>query len=336
MNNKKPTLVFFGMDSLFSGVLLRALCRAELTPALVINGVSQPRTRRSPIVRYFPVKPRGHEAVKSYLGLKRPHRLAANISSEANLIETAQQYRIDAVLTSDTNALRVRARLNALAPDLFVIGGFPSLLGPQVLQMAKRGGLNVHPGKLPQERGPAPLFWALKRGASSLSFAVHVLDEGEDTGDIISQGTYEFVPGTHGRDLLKLGALEAAPHLIRAVSNMWSGDIVRTPQPKVGVGRCPRPKYRDNLIDPSMSAEQVYNFVTGCAGVYPLFAECGGDRFFIQNASSYSMSDDLPCEFMLVGDRMLLRCYPGMVELTLKPDGGAVFSGEYIARDEEP
>ena len=323
------------MDSLFSTVLLKAICTAQLKPVLVIDGISHPPNRRSSIVTPYSVKPKGFEAIKYFFGLKKKHE-PSDISTEANLVQAAHEYGIDSLVSSDCNALRTRARLQSVEADIFVIAGFPQLLKPSVLSLVQKGGLNVHPGKLPEQRGPAPLFWALKNGDSALNYTIHVVDEGEDTGDVVSSGSFSFEPGTPGRNLLQQCGLEAAPHLVRAVRGLWDGDLVRTRQTRIKAGRCPRPKYRDNLIDASMTAEQVFSFVGGCAGAYPIFAECGGDRFFIKNAASYSIENSLPCEFMLTGDRLLLRCHPGVVELTLRPKGGAVFSGEYIEHKKEP
>lgn len=82
-----------------------------------------------------------------------------------------------------------------------------------------------------------------------------------------------------------------------------------------------------------MSAEAVYTFVAGCAGSYPVFVECGGDRFFVESAVSFDPSAALAFEYFLSGDRLILRCKPGVVELALKPEG-TLFTAEY--EEEEP
>jgi len=329
MQTHAPKIVFFGIDSLFSGILLQALVRSELKPLLVVDGIEHPQHRRSAIFRNYPCQIHGLTKIGRSLGLNRAHKPTDKSTSDANLVELAHAANIDALVVSDVDALRFRAKIQSLQPDFFVVAGFPSLLSSNVLALAGREGLNVHPGKLPSQRGPAPLFWALKSGASHIAYTVHILDDGEDTGDIVGEGDFELQPGLHGRDIHKQCALAASPHLVRSARALWAGDLVRTKQSRIGVARCPRPEYRDNLLDPTISAEQVYSFVCACIDAYPIFAECGGDRFFIKAAHGYSMDDDLPCEFMLSGDELLLRCQPGVVRLSLKPNGGAVFSSEY-------
>ncbi len=109
---------------------------------------------------------------------------------------------------------------------------------------------------------------------------------------------------------------------------MVAGDIVRIPQDENLKGRRPRPKFRDGLIETNKAAEQVYIFVAACAQRYSLFAECGGDRFFVKDALSYDPEGELSFGYVLSGDRLILGCKSGVVELLLKPEG-ALFAGEY-------
>ena len=104
---------------------------------------------------------------------------------------------------------------------------------------------------------------------------------------------------------------------------------MRLKQSRVGVRRRPRPTFRDARIDTQNTAEQVYIYVSGCAGAYPVFAEVGGDRFFIADALDYDLDADIPFEFVLSGDRLILRCSPGVVELVLRQGEGVIFSSEY-------
>ncbi|MCC7385728.1 MAG: hypothetical protein IT384_28015 [Deltaproteobacteria bacterium] len=324
-------IVFFGMDGTYSATLLSALAATEVCPTLVVIAAQQPPTSRSPLVRLETNRPRpGESGKRSAQRGEGETRFATSV----RLGELAHDLGIDALTTSDPDALRARAELNARAPEAFVVGGFPRLLSRQVLALPRRGGINVHPGRLPTERGPSPVFWALREGRTRLGFTVHMLDAGEDTGDIISGGEYAIEPGTDLQDVLRRCALSAAPQMVRAVRGLLAGDLVRIPQPRDVRARCPRPGFRDGRIDPSKPAEAVLTFVAGCARSHSLFVEIAGDRFFVAGVRSCDPRRVLPCEYILTGDRMLLRTNPGVVELELK-DGGVIFSAEYEEEEEE-
>jgi methionyl-tRNA formyltransferase len=314
------------MDGGYSTVVLSHLATTDIDVALVVHGLAQRPAH--PIAEVIP-------AVKPWykrLGQKKDSVLDTIVlpqgGKETDLSIAANRRGIDVIKTTDANTLKVRAKIAGVEADAFVVAGFPHLLSKELLGLAKRGGLNLHPGKLPLERGPSPLFWALRNGRTTIDFTIHVLDEGEDSGDIVSSGQYAFEPGTDGENILTECADAALPQLVRAVRGLMAGDLVRMPQPKEGRGRCPRPGFRDGLIDVERSAKDVYTFVAGCARTHSIFAECGGDRFFVKHAESFDLEAKLAFEFALTGDRLLLRCNPGVVELILK-DGGALFSAEY-------
>jgi methionyl-tRNA formyltransferase len=323
----KPRIVFFGMDGGYSTVPLAQLVSAQIEVALVIHGIAQkPGQSRAATEVLSVAKPWYRR-----LGRRGEHdedtRIIAT-AKETDLTIAAHRRGIDAIKTTDANSLKVRAKLAGVEPDALVVAGFPHLLSKDVLSLAKKGGLNVHPGKLPEERGPSPLFWALREGRTKIDFTIHVLDEGEDSGDVVSTGELAFESGTDGEDILTACAEAAAPQLVRAVRALLDGDLVRMPQRSENKGRCPRPGFRDGLIDVERSALEVFTFVGGCARTHSIFAECGGDRFFVKKAESYDLEAKLGFEFVLTGDRLLLRCNPGVVELILK-EGGALFSAEY-------
>lgn len=318
-----PSIVFFGLDGRFSTILLEVLVRAELRPSLVVVGRERSSPGRGARVRFTPATPPWWRRA---LGLNDAGRAPG--SDPIELRAAALAMGIDVLEAEDPGALRARAQIRAYAPTCFVVAGFHRLLPRAVLELAERGGLNVHPGRLPEERGPAPIFWLLKSGRTRGEVSVHVLDPGEDTGDVVAKADFEFRPGASGRQVLELAAGAAAPHLVRSVRALLAGDLVRIPQARDGAGRCPRPSFRDCRVDPRRSAAEVYTFVAGCAAAYPVFVECGGDRFFIESADTYDATTQLDFEYFLCGDHLILSCNPGVVELRLKPEG-ALFTAEY-------
>lgn len=337
-------VVFFGMNGAFSAVALHALAVSGLAPVLVVRGLPRARAERHPTTEVTRARRPLLTRLATRIRGDRPDEGAPRdlVASEArtelapaedigigeDLRARATARGIDVVTTNDANTLRARAEIAARSPDVFVVAGFPHLLSRDVLRLASRGGVNLHPGRLPAERGPSPLFWALKEGRTRLAFTVHVLDEGEDSGDVVSTGEIEFPPGLDGELVLARCARAAAPQLIRAVRGMLAGELVRFPQPREGAGRCPRPEHRDGRIDVTKSARAVFTFAGGAARVHSVFAECGGDRFYIARAISFDEQARMPVEYMLTGDRLLLGCNPGVVELELR-ENGALFTAEY-------
>jgi len=95
-----------------------------------------------------------------------------------------------------------------LKPDLIISSGFPKIFCKEILQIPSLGCINTHPSLLPKYRGMAPDFWAIINGDKETGLTVHFLDEGVDSGDIISQGKVEISSTDTGFTLEeKLGEL---------------------------------------------------------------------------------------------------------------------------------
>jgi len=61
--------------------------------------------------------------------------------------------------------------------------------------------INLHNSPLPRYRGMRPINWALVNGETSHGVTIHEIDEGVDTGAIISQCTFPVLPHDEVIDL---------------------------------------------------------------------------------------------------------------------------------------
>jgi methionyl-tRNA formyltransferase len=75
----------------------------------------------------------------------------------------------------------------SLSPDLIVVAAFGQILPRKILEIPKMGCINVHPSLLPKYRGAAPMNWIIIRGEVKTGVTIMLMDEGLDTGDILSQ-----------------------------------------------------------------------------------------------------------------------------------------------------
>lgn len=321
-------LIYFGLPGGFSTTPLRALANAGYPPMLVVAGAPPVKALRAPV--------QVHVARPGLLARLQARRQSAQPEAGPHdLVKCAHELGIDVLETPNANSPRVLSQLERLRPDAFVIAGFNHLLSRRALAIPTRGGLNLHPGALPEERGAAPLFWALKDGRTSIRWTIHVLDEGEDSGDVVQSGAVDFEPGLDGQAVLTQVATDAALPLVRAVRALMAGDLVRMPQPETQAERKRRPTFQDGRLDTRRTAREVYTFVAGCARSHSIWAECAGDRFFIRRALGFDPDAKPDFEWFLTGSRLLLRCAEGMVELELKAQG-ALFSAEYEEEEEAP
>lgn len=84
----------------------------------------------------------------------------------------------------DEEAIR---QIKDLKPDLIVVAAYGKILPKAVLDLPGFGCVNIHGSLLPKFRGPSPVQNALLMGEKETGITIMLMDQGIDTGDILSQ-----------------------------------------------------------------------------------------------------------------------------------------------------
>ncbi len=79
--------------------------------------------------------------------------------------------------------------LRALRADIAVVVAYGRILTREVLDAPRLGCVNVHASLLPRWRGAAPIQWALMAGDSETGVCLMQMDEGLDTGPVLTRRT---------------------------------------------------------------------------------------------------------------------------------------------------
>jgi len=139
----------------------------------------------------------------------------------------------------NVNGRKCRAFIAAHHPDLLVSAYFGQILKKRVLDIPRRGALNVHPGWLPAYRGAMCYFWVLKNGEDSGGVSVHWMDEGIDTGAVLMRRSFRLQPqATQHRVLMRTAVIGA--NLLRRVARMLQRNVAPKP---VALAPSERPAY---------------------------------------------------------------------------------------------
>lgn len=89
------------------------------------------------------------------------------------------------------------------APDLLVSMHYPAIFKPALLEIPPLGAVNIHPSKLPEGRGMTPSFWYLYLGRDTAWTALHYLDQGVDSGDVIALASTPIVHDDTGASIFR-------------------------------------------------------------------------------------------------------------------------------------
>ena len=107
-------------------------------------------------------------------------------------VEVVNRTRQESLAEYDSKMFASLASFAAGPPDLIVLAGFLSRLGPRLVKEYQGRLINVHPALIPSFCGPGmyglrPHEAALERGVKVTGATVHFVDEHYDEGPIILQ-----------------------------------------------------------------------------------------------------------------------------------------------------
>lgn len=122
--------------------------------------------------------------------------------TESPVASVAREYSLD-LLKSNQPDTQVAEWITSLKPDLGVIVAYGSILKSNLLEIPSKGWLNVHYSMLPKYPGASPVQQALLEGDSTTGVTVFQLDEGVDSGPILTQAPAEISPEETAGSLLE-------------------------------------------------------------------------------------------------------------------------------------
>lgn len=172
-----------------------------------------------------------------------------------------------------------------LAPDLVVVAAFGQILPREMIEGPKMGCINVHPSLLPKYRGAAPINWALIRGESKTGVTIMLMDEGLDTGDILTQEETMIGPDNTFGILHDCLAEKGAELLLKTIEMIQHGTIRRIPQDDSSATHAPRLKKEDGLIHWNSDIHSIINLIKGLSPVPCAYTFLRGKKLKIFSAS---------------------------------------------------
>lgn len=237
------------------------------------------------------------------------------VGPRADPLALAERAGIPRFLVGDASSALVTGLLAKERVDVLVVVFFNQLLRPEVFEPLPLGAINAHPSLLPRYRGPAPLFWTFKDGATESGVTIHRVARGEDDGDVIVQSPEPVGFGMRGEALVEVLGAHAARGIVEALGKLGSGTLTTKAQDAAEATRAPRPSREHLVVDPSLPARRVFAFVRGVGRWNALTFTAGGETLRVVDALDLDEEGRMPGDWALQRDVLLLRCAPGVVAL---------------------
>ena len=216
-------------------------------------------------------------------------------------------------------------QLCTLQPDVVAVVAYGRILPQRVLDIPKKGCVNIHASLLPQYRGSAPYQWAVLDGLTETGVTAQHMVLKMDAGDIIDVAKTPIGENETAGEVLDKLAVLGADLLSRTLARFEKGEVTATPQNEENVSFAPMLDKSMCPIDWTKTAQQVHNHVRGLHPWPVATAELAGTKFKIH--STVVVDGKTGAEpgtiLALTKTGLQVACGEGAVEIrSLQAEGG--------------
>jgi methionyl-tRNA formyltransferase len=119
---------------------------------------------------------------------KAPKSSGRGLNTQKSLVhQLAEKHKLAVYTPRSLRTEQSLEEFKKINADVVVVAAYGLLLPSEVLSYPKFGCINVHPSALPRWRGAAPIQRTIMIGDTETEVCVMKMDEGMDTGDVISR-----------------------------------------------------------------------------------------------------------------------------------------------------
>lgn len=214
-------------------------------------------------------------------------------------------------------------QLRALEPDLCAVVAYGRILPQSVLDVPKKGCINIHASILPKYRGSAPYQWAVLNGEKETGVTAMYLCREMDAGDIIDVSRTPIEENETAGQLLDRLAVLGADLLSKTLARFRDGEVTAEPQDSAQATYAPILDKSMSPIDWSKTARQIHDHVRGMHPWPVATMELRGKTFKVHETRVVEGSGSPGQILGLTKTGLRIACGEGAVEIrSLQAEGG--------------
>jgi methionyl-tRNA formyltransferase len=158
----------------------------------------------------------GHEIALVLTQPDRPAGRGMKLTPSAVAV-TAQELGLVIAKPAKLKNAEAQQQLAAVEADVMVVAAYGLLLPQAVLDIPKRGCLNIHGSLLPRWRGAAPVQRAIQAGDQTTGIGIMQMEAGLDTGPVLLQKEIAIAPDETSGSLFERLTLLGAQSIVEAL-----------------------------------------------------------------------------------------------------------------------
>lgn len=192
-------------------------------------------------------------------------------------------------------------QIKEINPLFYVVADYGKIISKEILNIPKKGAINIHPSELPKYRGASPIQTAILNGDKETAISIMLMDEKMDHGPILAQKMKKILPDDNYLLLYNRLAESASDFLVETIKKYLSGEIKPQPQDDSAATFTKLLKREDGEIDWDKTSGEIEKMIraydpwpgTFVEQVPPLSVRGGQEGLVNKSPTSHSKSKRL-------------------------------------------
>ncbi|MCI8655530.1 MAG: methionyl-tRNA formyltransferase [Clostridia bacterium] len=169
--------------------------------------------------------------------------------------------------------------IKEMNPEVICVVAYGKILPKEILEIPKKGCINVHASLLPKYRGAAPIQRAIINGEETTGVTTMYMDIGMDTGDMILKQEEKIGDDETTGELWERLSKIGAKLLVKTLEQIEQGKAPRTAQGDEYTMAPMLDKEKDGVIDwENKTAKEIKNQVRGLNPIMGAFTYIEGKK----------------------------------------------------------
>ena len=252
-----------------------------------------------------------------------------------DLTPLAKANNIPIIYRTKDNKDEIISFIKSLNPDIIYCFGWSHILTKSILSIPKYGVIGFHPAELPNNRGRHPIIWALFLGLKQTASTFFIMDEGADTGDIISQEKIKIIDdnaSTLYNKIINVALKQIVSFTIELETK--EGFLNKIKQDKTQGNYWRKRTKQDGKIDFRMTSNAILNLVKALSSPYVgAHIEYQNQDVKIWNVrdEESNLSNFEPGKVLeIIGNDIIVKTYDGSIRILNHEFKITPTKGEYL------
>ncbi len=212
--------------------------------------------------------------------------------------------------------------LKELQPDLIVVVSYGQIIPKNLLNIPKKGFLNVHASLLPRWRGAAPIQRSIMNLDRETGISIMRINENLDEGPVCMQYSLKISEKINSEELSEKLSLLAAEKILDILDNINDGNIKFIDQEHSKATYAKKIKKSEGKINWIENADKIIGKINGLfpnPGAFFLF---NGERYKILKAEKSHTKGEVG---IVIGEDLEIGCGDGSIKiLSIQREGKRV------------